>query len=290
MKDETKSRRRARRWVSIVLTFFLLLSILVTTGMTVLHYTILSPGYLVKQIYASGYAAKQYDHYMDAISVYAVSSGFPEKFFLDMVAERDFTEDFIGEATRLYNEDAPAIDEAALGKNLREQLEAYAKKQGAEITPEIGGALDYLTSLCVSAYRSDVSFPLFSTLQSMLARAAGLAPKALTAAVVLFVVLFVVLLLIQRHKSSVLRYLSYAFGAAAIFLAAISLYVKFGSWIERISFDGAMYNLVTTYAKEVFSPIWILTACYAAVAVVFAFVYADRRRAADKYRYRRPGQ
>jgi hypothetical protein len=290
MNDETKKRTRVRRWISLVLTFFMVLSILVTTGMTVMRYTVLSPDYLVKQIYASGYAEKQYDHYMDTISIYAVSSGFPEKFFLDMVTERDFTEDFVGEASRLYNAEAPAIDEDALKANLREQLEAYAKKQGAEITPEIEGALDYLTGLCASAYRSDVSFPLFSTLQSILARAAEQVPKAFTTAVILFAALFVALLLIQRHKTSVLRYLSYAFGAAAIFLAVISLYVKFGSWIERISFSGAMYNLVTTYAQEIFSPIWVLTACYAIVAVVFAFVYTDRRRAAGKYLYRRPGQ
>jgi hypothetical protein len=281
-----RKRRVFRTVISLLLSFFLMLSILVLSLLLLMSFTILKPSFLLEQADKSNYTEAIRDELEETLISYGLSSGFDETFFLDLLNVDDMRADIFLEAEKMYDSGAPGANLEAFRADLCEKLTAYVEEHGEKVTPQIKEALDYLADLSTEAYRQKIEFPLTGTLSGGILTIKRIFRPALIAAAVFCAVVLAFLLGIHPRKKKALPYVIYAFTACGIFLGAAALAVMFSGRIDRVGITNkGLYYLITTYITDILNPMLWIAACMIALSAAAALLYIySRRRKQALYR------
>ena len=162
---------RLRGGMAWILSFLLCLFLTVLSLLSLLECTLLSPGFLKKQVDKSAYTAHVIEDMEDIFVSYGISSDFDEAFFTSVLTEEEVRADIYAEIDRLYAADATGADYGAFESQLYDKLTANVKERNLEITESVDQALHYLAQMCAETYREGVGLPFASYAASALAAA-----------------------------------------------------------------------------------------------------------------------
>lgn len=151
---------RLRGGMAWILSFLLCLFLTVLSLLSLLECTLLSPGFLKKQVDKSAYTAHVIEDMEDIFVSYGISSDFDEAFFTSVLTEEEVRADIYAEIDRLYAADATGADYGAFESQLYDKLTANVKERNLEITESVDQALHYLAQMCAETYREGLAFPL----------------------------------------------------------------------------------------------------------------------------------
>ena len=141
---------RLRGGMAWILSFLLCLFLTVLSLLSLLECTLLSPGFLKKQVDKSAYTAHVIEDMEDIFVSYGISSDFDEAFFTSVLTEEEVRADIYAEIDRLYAADATGADYGAFESQLYDKLTANVKERNLEITESVDQALHYLAQMCVN--------------------------------------------------------------------------------------------------------------------------------------------
>lgn len=274
------NRNKTRKIISLLLSFFLVIGILVMSALLLVQYSLLSPSFLMEQVDRSDYTENVKAELENTFISYGMSSGFEEDFFGGVLDAEEMRADIALEAEKLYEPDAQGADTEKFRTALLEKLRAYVRDHGEQIAPELDDALIYLADICTEAYQSEIAFPMQGTWSDILS---GLESFRIFAAVAgaVFIVLIVVFLLSIHpgRRSGAVPYFIYALSASGLFLACGSMIALFSGRIERIGISGKpLYYLITNYLTHTVTPLLWSAVCMIVVSAVAAFIYTQIRR------------
>lgn len=139
---------RLRGGMAWILSFLLCLFLTVLSLLSLLECTLLSPGFLKKQVDKSAYTAHVIEDMEDIFVSYGISSDFDEAFFTSVLTEEEVRADIYAEIDRLYAADATGADYGAFESQLYDKLTANVKERNLEITESVDQALHYLAQMC----------------------------------------------------------------------------------------------------------------------------------------------
>jgi hypothetical protein len=270
--------RAARDAVSMILSFFLTLAFIVLALVLIAQLTVLRPSFLLEQVDASGYTAEIKRDLDDTLVSYGMSSGFDPSFFENMVGDDEIRADIFLEAERLYEPDLPGANLEGFRERLYEKLHSYVTEQGMELSPEIDEALLYLADISTEAYRKSVGVPFSAQLSATIARVQRLVPLLVAVCILFIIIVIVFLSRIRRRKYRTWRYIIYALTASGIFFIVMSLFARYTDRFERIGISGkGLYQLVTTYAANLFDPVLWIGCAVVVISTIFALLYSHYR-------------
>lgn len=123
---------RLRGGMAWILSFLLCLFLTVLSLLSLLECTLLSPGFLKKQVDKSAYTAHVIEDMEDIFVSYGISSDFDEAFFTSVLTEEEVRADIYAEIDRLYAADATGADYGAFESQLYDKLTANVKERNLE--------------------------------------------------------------------------------------------------------------------------------------------------------------
>ena len=264
---------RLRGGMAWILSFLLCLFLTVLSLLSLLECTLLSPGFLKKQVDKSAYTAHVIEDMEDIFVSYGISSDFDEAFFTSVLTEEEVRADIYAEIDRLYAADTAGADYDAFESQLYDKLTANVKERNLEITESVDQALHYLAQMCAETYREGVGLPFASYAASALAAAKTplLICIAARAGLSLF---FVGILFSLPKKNCFFRYTLYAFTGSAVTLTVLALVVLLSGKIEKIGLTGkALYYLVTSYATQTVMLLFVAVGILLAAVLILALLY-----------------
>ncbi|MDR3224697.1 MAG: hypothetical protein LBT52_00160 [Clostridiales Family XIII bacterium] len=282
-----RKRRRIRKLIAFLLSFFLALSILALSFLLLCSFTLLRPSFLLEQVDKSNYTEMVKDELEVTLISYGISSGFDEAFSKGLLNSDDMRGDIYLEVQKLYDPAVPGADLERFRAGIHEKLIAYVKAQGEDITPQMTEALDYLADLSTEAYQQKIAFPMGGMIASWIETIGNVSRYALIASIIFAAIVLVFLILIHPHKSRVVPYLIYAATAAGLFFGVVALAVVYSGKVERVGITNkGLYQLVTTYVTGVLHPMVWIAACMVGVSAIVAllYLYIHRKKTGDYYR------
>ena len=125
---------RLRGGMAWILSFLLCLFLTVLSLLSLLECTLLSPGFLKKQVDKSAYTAHVIEDMEDIFVSYGISSDFDEAFFTSVLTEEEVRADIYAEIDRLYAADTAGADYDAYAEiyyTLSDTVRADFKAQSA---------------------------------------------------------------------------------------------------------------------------------------------------------------
>ena len=250
---------RLRGGMAWILSFLLCLFLTVLSLLSLLECTLLSPGFLKKQVDKSAYTA----HVIEDM----------EDIFTSVLTEEEVRADIYAEIDRLYAADATGADYGAFESQLYDKLTANVKERNLEITESVDQALHYLAQMCAETYREGVGLPFASYAASALAAAKTPLLIGIAAMVVLSLFVLGFLFALQK-KNGFFRYAIYACSGAAVTLTVLALVVLLSGKIEKIGLTGkALYYLVTGYATQTVMLLFVAVGILLAAVLILALLY-----------------
>jgi len=277
-------RRRIRKAIAILLSFFLALAILALSFLLLCSFTLLRPSFLLEQVDRSNYTEQVKVELEDTLVSYGLSSGFDEAFSKGLLDTDDMRGDIYLEVQKLYDPGVPGADLDRFRANLHEKLISYVKEQDEEITPQITEALDYLADLSTEAYEKKIAFPMSGTISGWIATLQGISRFALIASIIFTAVVLAFLIGIHPRKTRVVPYVIYAAAASGLFFGVAAIVTIYSGKIERVGITNkGLYNLVTTYITSVLYPMLWISACMIGVSAIVAllYLYNQKRKSGD---------
>ena len=264
---------RLRGGMAWILSFLICLFLTVLSLLSLLECTLLSPGFLKKQVDKSAYTAHVIEDMEDIFVSYGISSDFDEAFFTSVLTEEEVRADIYAEIDRLYAADATGADYGAFESQLYDKLTANVKERNLEITESVDQALHYLAQMCAETYREGVGLPFASYAASALAAAKTPLLIGIAAMVVLSLFVLGFLFALQK-KNGFFRYAIYACSGAAVTLTVLALVVLLSGKIEKIGLTGkALYYLVTGYATQTVMLLFVAVGILLAAVLILALLY-----------------
>ncbi len=264
---------RLRGGMAWILSFLLCLFLTVLSLLSLLECTLLSPGFLKKQVDKSAYTAHVIEDMEDIFVSYGISSDFDEAFFTSVLTEEEVRADIYAEIDRLYAADTAGADYDAFESQLYDKLTANVKERNLEITESVDQALHYLAQMCAETYREGVGLPFASYAASALA--AAKTPLLIGIAAMAVLSLFVLgFLFALQKKNGFFRHAIYACCGAAVTLTVLALVVLLSGKIEKIGLTGkALYYLVTGYATQTVMLLFVAVGILLAAVLILALLY-----------------
>ena len=265
--------RRVRNVISGILSFLLCLFLSLLALLVLVQSTLLSPGFMKKQVAKSEYAAHIIEDMEEIFVSYGISSDFDEAFFTSVLSESGVRADIEREIDRMYGAALGGADVDGFKNQLHQKLLANVGSRGIEVTDEVEDALQYLVQVCAETYQEGVSLPLATYASGML-RSVKTPLLMATGGIALLSVFILAFLFFIRRKKTFCRFAIYAFSGSALTLAAGACLVLFSGRIERISISSkALYYLVTTYATQCIYFLLMLAGILLALTALFAVLY-----------------
>ena len=278
MKGQKSNHFAGRGLVSAVLSFLLSLFLSFFVVLMGLQCTVMSPGFLKRQIQDSLYASHLIESVEDHFVSYGMASNFDEAFFQSVLDEKQFEQDILAEAATIYS-DQQGFDAVAYEEALYLKLVQNVQERGYELTAENEEAVRYLAQECTEVYQKTVSLPIQSQLANILNKMKAPIQIALIVdtALLIFTVFFLFVMYRRKYKS--LAYITYALSGSALLIGIPGLMVLLSGKLERLAITSqALYELVLHYVRGILFPLLFTAALLLVLSIVSYIVHRVLRK------------
>lgn len=244
-----------RKILSILLSFFLFISIVFSSILHVAKATVFNADFLKTQITKSSYSENLLSDMKVIFLSYGVVSGFDEQFFNDTITLDMITNDINIEIDKLYS-DAPVTTSENLKDKIYDFAIANIKSRNINIFDDLGNIEDeninnsilYFASTCADTYYKAITLPSSNNIITLIKQAEKIIDFTFLALVVSIFIFVVLIFIINLQIKDKFRYYMYSCMASIIILLAPVIYSMNNKFINNIAINNkALYYLVITY-------------------------------------------
>lgn len=244
-----------RKILSILLSFFLFISIVSLSILYVAKATVLNADFLKGQIAKSSYSENLLSDMKIIFLSYGVVSGFDEQFFNDAITSDMITNDINAEVDRLYS-NSPINTSKDLKNKIYDLAIANIKSRNINIFDAKGNIADqdinnsilYFAEICSDTYYKAIKLPGSNNIIVLLKQFQKIIDLVFLA-LIIFIFIFVILIFIINLKvKDKFCYYMYSCMASIIVLLTPVIYSMYNKFINTIAINNkALYYLVITY-------------------------------------------
>lgn len=244
-------KRKMKKLFSFLFTFFIAFFLFLIVLLSIAKYTVLSPGYFMKQMDEVNYYENTVTALNKMIQQKAAPAGLPSEMFNNYIKIEDIRSEMIKyeEAIIAGNETVVSTDQ--LNKRLTTDIIKYASEQKITLNETMQKGIDSFIQTIEETYQYLTQFPYLSIYASV----CDLYTKVFWIAMpIVSVGLCLLVFFIHRMHSKWRRrrrYYAYGFIGAGLLTSVLPMVIYAGQFVEKINLNPKyMYELMVTIMKN----------------------------------------
>ena len=276
-----EKKQKIRKILCIAFAFLMSITLFVTALLSVLHFTLLDRDYFADKVEKSGYINILHQKLVDELANEGYISGFDEEFFASIITTDSVKSPVLSAVDKIYGTgEYKSAPKEELARTLADAFVKDLEDRGVAVDDEQKKHIEGFADECAEYFSTSARLPFISIGESLVRNVKPLAKYALifTGAFTLFFAVF--LFCINPRKADAIRYVSYAFGSAALMTAAPATAMAVSGIIKKISVaDEALYYLIQTTATDLVNTVLVAAAIMAVVWIALAVPFFVKRKA-----------
>lgn len=276
-------KKKMKRLFSYLFTFFIAFFLFLIVLLSVAKYTVLSPGYFMKQMDKVNYYENTVTALNKMIQQNAAPAGLPTEMFSNYIKIEDIRTDMINYEKAIIAGKEAEVATSQLNKKLSSDIAKYATDKKIVVNETMQKGIDSFIQAIEEKYQYLTQFPYLNTYVSL----CDLFTKIFWISMPILcigigVLIFFIYRMNQKWRRR-RRYYAYGLIGAGLLSSILPMYLYLGRFIEKINLNPKyMYELMVSVMKSYLSFHMCVGISLIVLGTVVAYVTLKKKNNSNK--------
>lgn len=267
------------RIISVILSFILSFLIFTDVLFIIAKFQLFSPKALENAMNNTNYYSKMANEIEDDYVSYGMASGFPEKFFKNII-DRDFIKiDIVKQCEKMYSGKYEPLQDTKIYDSMYSSFITYANENDYEVTNEVDKNIKYLAQTCAEHYVDYVDIPFASSISVYLPKISQICIYAIIFCTIGIAVCVVMLFLLQSWKHRSIRYYMYSMTTACLMFIIFPTAIYATGKITKVAtLSKAVYDLIVAFLQTFLNTFFVFAVISVVIIIMLLFLHNAMRK------------